>query len=109
MSDKDLEEIRRRKMEELLRQQTDGEGAEERQDAFEAQKSALLRQIMTLEARERLARIRLTNPEVVDLVEQQLLALYQSGRLRTMVDDKTLLGILRQLMPGKRDINIERR
>jgi programmed cell death protein 5 len=45
----------------------------------------------------------------VRLVEDQLIALVQSGRITQQVDDATLKAILRRVAPQKREINIERK
>jgi len=42
-------------------------------------------------------------------VEQQLVALAQSGRVQRMIDDETLRQILERVIPKKREIKIERR
>ena len=73
------------------------------------QKQAMLRQIMTPEARDRLGNIRLANPQMADNVEMQLIQLAQSGRLRGVIDDAMLRNILGQIAPQKREITIERR
>ena len=111
MSDeRDIEEIKKRKMQELLQQYEGGSSERDgREEQHKMQRAALLRQIMTPEARERLARLRMAQPDIVEAVEQQLLGLYQSGRLRGMVDDATLVSLLDRLMPKKKDIKIERR
>ncbi|MCD6461202.1 MAG: DNA-binding protein [Thermoplasmata archaeon] len=109
MAGDELEEIKRRKMEELLRAQAEGEIAEAQQRAYEEQRAMVLRQLLTPKAKERLARLRLTRPELVALVEDQIIALAQAGQLRRRVDDETLKGILSRLSGRKREIKIERR
>jgi len=49
-----------------------------------------LRTILTPEARERLGRIELAYPELKENIENQLIALAQSGRVQRMIDDPTL-------------------
>jgi len=105
----ELEAIRRRKLEELQRAQTERVFRDEKEAQIKAQKEMVLRQILTPEARERLARIELAYPEVTENIENQLIVLAQSGRVDRMIDDATLTDILRRIMPQKRDIKIERR
>ena len=69
---------------------------------------SVLRQILTPEARERLARVRIAHPEEGSAVEQQLVMLAQSGRLNGVIDDATLQQILRKLLPDRREIKIKR-
>ncbi len=76
---------------------------------MEAQKQGVLRQILTPEARDRLANIRLANPQMAESVEMQLIQLAQSGRLRGVIDDTMLRNILAQIAPQRREITIERR
>jgi DNA-binding protein len=107
-NDKELEKIRKRKMQELLRQQTSEEGEVEERERYEEEKRNLMKQLLTPEARERLARIRLAKPEFADQIEDQLIALAQSGRLTKMIDDATFKKILEQFQSRKRDIKIKR-
>lgn len=109
MTDDELEELRRRKMLELQAQRENAAVMEEQQAMMEAQRKAALRQILTPEARERLARIKIARPAVAEAVEQQILMLAQSGRLRGKIDDKTLKQILEKVIPAKREISITRR
>ena len=105
----ELDALRQRKMQELQHRAAQEAAAQERAKQADAQKSALMRQILRPEARERLANLRMTRPDVVEMVEEQLIALVQSGRIRQEIDDYTLRQILRKVMPKKREIKIDRR
>jgi len=109
MEDAELDAIRRRKMAELAQHQQAAAMQQEQNAQVEQQRNQIMRAILTPEARERLGRLKTAFPDVAASVEDQLLALYQSGRLRTQVDDETLKRILAQVVPKKRDIKIERR
>jgi len=108
MNDEELEEIKRRKLEALLRAQAEQENAEAQKRAYEEQKAAILRQILTPEARERLTRLKLARPEFASAVEDQLILLAQSGQIRRMIDDETLKTILARLTEQRREIRIKR-
>lgn len=99
--DPELEAIRQKRMTELQQR--------EQANQIEAQRQSILRQITTPEARDRLANIRLANPQMADSVENQLIRLAQSGRLQGAVTDPMLREILRSMVPQEREIRIERR
>ena len=105
----ELEVLRQRKMQELQVQAQQQAAVQEQQKRLDAEKQMLMRQLLTPEARERLANLRMTRPDVVESVENQLIMLVQSGRITQQIDDYTLRQILRKVMPQKRDIKIERR
>jgi len=92
-------------MQELIQQQSGVE--EEREEKEQDERKELLRRIMTPEARERLGRIRLVKPEMAKQIEEQLVYLAQTGRLRALVDDEMLKKILAQLQQD-REIKIRR-
>ncbi len=109
--DEELEEIKRRKLEQLQQQyagQTQVAQQEQARAEYDAKKAAILRQILTPEARERLNTLKMAKPELVASVEAQLVALAQSGRLQTKIDDAKLKALLLQLQPKKREMQIKR-
>jgi len=105
----ELDALRRRKLQELEYRAQQESAAQEQAKHVDAQKQALMRQLLTPEARERLANLRMTRPDIVESVESQLITLVQSGRINQQIDDFTLRQILRKIMPKKREIKIERR
>jgi programmed cell death protein 5 len=109
MSDDELEAIRKKKIEELQLQSQQQAAMEEQQKMVDAQRQAIMRKILTPQARERLGRLRIARPEVVQNIEDQLIALARSGRVVGQIDDADLRKLLSRLMPKKREIKIERR
>jgi len=107
--EEELEALRQRKLQELQLRAQQEAVAEEQAKQVDAQRQMVMRQILTPEARERLANLRMTRPDIVESVENQLIMLVQSGRVTQQIDDYTLRQILRKVMPQKREIKIERR
>ncbi|WP_295591715.1 DNA-binding protein [uncultured Methanobrevibacter sp.] len=116
----ELDEIRQKRMAELQAQQAAMQNQaqqqamaqaqqQEAQAQFEAQKKQILGQIMTPEARQRLANLKLTKPELVNNIELQLIQSAQAGSLRGKVTDEQLKVLLRQIAGQKREIKITRK
>jgi len=110
--DEELENLRRKKLQELQQQGQLQESLEE-QDAqkkeLEERRRTILRSILTTQAKERLGRIKVARPEMAGEIENQLIMLAQGGRLKNKINDEQLRMLLSKIIPKKRDIKIERR
>jgi programmed cell death protein 5 len=109
-----LEELREQKKEQLKQQQQGGgdaqrEAQQQAQQQAEQQKQALLKQNLTDGARKRLNTIKMSKPEFAEKVEQQVVALAQSGRLQDRIDEEQMKELLRELKPDSQSFNINRR
>ena len=112
MGDDELAEIRRKRMSQMQQQAVDQQMMQEemdRQKQADAQLHMLLLQILEPEARERLNAIRLTRPDFARSVEQQLVLLAQSGRLKQKITDAQLKALLQQIQPARKEFNIRRK
>jgi len=112
MGDDELDELRRRRMAQLQQQAYEQQLLQEeaeRQRQLESQIHSVLLQVLEPEARERLNAIKLTRPDFARAVEQQLVLLARSGRLKQKITDEQLKSILQQLQPAKKDFRITRK
>ena len=75
---------------------------------YEIQKRIAIQQILTPEARSRLANIRAAKPEFAEQLELQLIQLAQSGKLGSKITDSQLKEILNRLQARKREFKIRR-
>jgi programmed cell death protein 5 len=107
MSDEELEAIRRRKLL-AMKQRPENDERQAEAEQLEAQKQALLRQILSPEARQRLTNLKMIKPEITDQLELQLIQLAQTGKLPIPLSDAQLKQILVQLQGRKREITIRR-
>lgn len=108
--DDDIEELREKKLEQLRDQaQEDQEAQQARQNQREAQRKAALRKHLTDGARKRLNTVKMSKPEFGQQVEQQILALAQSGRIQDQIDEEQMKQLLQELKPDDQGYNIRRR
>ena len=109
MSDEELEELRRRKLSALQRQMSDEQRSAQMEQQLEQQKQALLRNILSPEARQRLTNLKMVKPEFTGQLELQLIQLAQQGKIPIPLADEQLKKILAQLQSRKRETTIRRR
>ena len=105
--DEEMEAIRQRKLAELQQQQAVQAAQDEQRAAVEAQKQSILRQILTEEAIQRLANIKLVRPQLAEAVEIRLIQLAQKGSLSEKLTDAQLKDILRKIQGKKRETKID--
>jgi programmed cell death protein 5 len=110
-SDEELERLREQKREQLKDQMQEGEGEarEAQRQQAEAQKKAVLRQHLTDGARKRLNTVKMSKPQVGEKVEQQVVALAQSGRIQGKIDEEKMKALLKEITPDSKSFDIRRR
>ncbi len=85
----------------------------QRQSDKEAQerkmmREGLLRMALTSEARQRLANVRMVRPDLASSIEEYVIQLASSGRLKSAVDDEQVKQLLASMQDKKREIKIRR-
>lgn len=105
----DLDELKEKKKEKLKNQMERQEVEEEKRKQMEQQKQALLKQILTTDARSRLSNLRMAKPDFTEKVEMQLIQVAKTGRIDLPINDEQLKKILKKLQGNKESIDIERR
>jgi len=110
--DDELENIRKRKLDELRQQAAQQQFSETQQKEFESKKYLLMRKILSPEGRQRLENIRIVRPQFAEQIEVQLIQLFQSGKLRgaTPLPDNAFKKLLEQLstFDKKKEFNIKK-
>ncbi|MEN3000165.1 MAG: DNA-binding protein [Acidilobaceae archaeon] len=91
--DEELEAIRSRKMAEMQRRLEE----ERRRKEAESQREALLRSLLTSEARSRLTNIALVKPELAKAIEDYIIQLVSAGRLKPPVGEEVVKSLLTEL------------
>lgn len=108
-SDEELEKLREERLEQL-QQDAGGEEIQQAQrEAAEQQKQAVLKQYLTDGARKRLNSVKMSRPQHGEQIEQQLIALVQSGRINQKIDEEQMKELLRELQPDQKKFDIKRR
>ena len=110
--DRELEEIKRKRLMDLQNQAAAGQDMQEREElqrrAADRERHDAVKRFVTPEAYERLSNVRLVRPDMVENVENQIIMLAQSGRLNRLITDAEVKSLLARLSE-KRETKIERR
>ena len=108
MSEEELDALRKRRMLELQQRMSEEQKQVQAQQKIESQKQALLRRILTPEARSRLTNLNMVKPQFTQQLELQLIQLAQQGRINVPISDEQLKELLVRLQSGRRDYKIRR-
>jgi len=103
VDDEELEKLKKKRMAEIQEKLAE----EEERLKREMERQAAMRIILTPEARQRLANLRLIRPELVAQLEEQLIQLANTGRVKMPITDAVLKEILSKIMT-KREFKIRR-
>ncbi len=104
----DLEEVKKRKLLELQQRLQEERLKEEQVRRLELQRRAVLMEILTPEARQRLANVKLARPEYGIQVENLLIQLAQRGQVKQKITDAQLKEILSKISGKKKEFKIRR-
>ncbi|MCL2288993.1 MAG: DNA-binding protein [Candidatus Bathyarchaeota archaeon] len=108
MIDDELENIRKRKLLSMQNRVSDEQRQTAADEKIEAQKQALLKQILSPEARQRLNNLKMVKADFTEQIELQLIQMAQMGKLPMPLSDAQLKQILLQLQTRKRETKITR-
>jgi programmed cell death protein 5 len=106
--EEDLDEVKRRKLAELQQRLLEEQAKAEQKRQIELQKRAIMMEILTPEARSRLANIKIAKPDYAAQIENLLIQLAQGGKIKQKITDEQLKQILGKISGKKRDITIRR-
>ena len=108
----ELEELRKRRMQEYASMQNAAMdqqmAAQQHTQELSAQLKMIMGHILTPEARQRVANIRIAKPDFAMQIELYLAQLFQSGQIRKPLTDMELRAILDKLVQ-KKETRIMRR
>jgi len=82
--------------------------AEKEANEKKVMREGILRMALTSEARQRLANVKMVKPELATSIEEYVIQLASSGRLKHAVDDEQVKQMLIALQEKKREIRIRR-
>jgi len=108
MSDEELDAIRRKKLSAYQQRASNDERQAQAEKEVDAQKEALLKQILSPEARQRLTNLKMVKAEFTEQLELQIIQLAQMGKIPIPLSDAQLKQILIQLQSRKRETKITR-
>ncbi len=110
MNDKELEKIRKKKLEELKKKQESEEEQEEKVSQAKAQIERALRKVLTPKAWDKWNNVKFANEQNAYAAAQAILRAVQAGQLEIKVSEEDLRGILSKINNmTRKEFNIKRR
>ena len=91
-------------------EQRDGPAKKDERDDKDkkALRENIMRMALTSEARQRLTNIRMVKPQIAQAIEDYIIQLASSGKLKQVINDDQLKEILSSVQGQKRDFTIRR-
>jgi len=86
--------------------QTKGDSQEDKEK--KAYRENVMRIALTSEARQRLANIRMVKPQIAQTIEEYIMQMAASGKLKQTIDDDQLKELLGSIQGKKREFTIKR-
>ena len=77
--------------------------AQQKQEAIREQ---MLKVLLTTEARERLANIKMVKPDVAKMIEDQIIQLASSGKINKSITDEEIKSFLSSVQKPQKDFKI---
>jgi len=102
----ELREIRRRKLEDLRKQDQIAQEQDFITQHLESAKKTVLQRFLTKEARERLSNVKAARPELAQQVETALFDAAQAGAIQSQITEDQLKEILNRATSEKKDFRI---
>ncbi|MFH1256302.1 MAG: DNA-binding protein [Candidatus Diapherotrites archaeon] len=110
MNDDELEQLKQKKMEEMKKRMDSEQQQEQAEAQAEMQLNALLRKLLTDEARTRMNNVAMVNKALYLKASQTIVYLFQAGQVEGKLDDVQVKKLLEKLSAaGKKEINIRRK
>ncbi len=104
----ELEALRKKKLAELQARLEEEQAQKEKHAHLEAQIRLIINQILTPEARSRLANIKMAKPDFAAQVELLIIQLVQAGQIKGKITDAQLKALLAKVTKPKKDFKIRR-
>lgn len=113
MSDDRIEDLRKKRKEELMENKQDAPTPDseqtERRQQQKDKREEILRRHTTDDARQRLNAVEMSKPEFAEQAKQQVTRLAQAERIRGQIDGAQMKEILKELTPDDDGFDIQRR
>lgn len=110
MDDDKIEELKKKRKDQLQGQQSAGDlqnAQEQQKEQMRQQLKQIASQILTKEARSRLGNIRAAKPDLASQIEMQLVQLYRAGQIRDKITDDHLKELLKGIKDSEEEPDIK--